>query len=181
MSKALELIAEAKRSNAKKLDLGNCGLTELPDALFELTALEGLSLDSDWYEYSFEEKGWIKFETRNKGESNNLKKLSQKFNLLRGLKKLFLNSQKELSDLMPLKDLGNLQQLDISNTQVSNLIPLKSLGNLKMLDVRSTKVSDLIPLKDLSNLQVLYIADTQVSDLLPLKDLSNLQDLVVIC
>jgi len=43
MSKlALELITEAKRTNAKVLDLGYCGLTELPDELFELKELEEL-------------------------------------------------------------------------------------------------------------------------------------------
>ena len=33
----LRLIAEAKRNNAKVLNLGNCGLTKLPNELFELT------------------------------------------------------------------------------------------------------------------------------------------------
>ena len=33
---ALKLIRKAKETRATHLDLGNCGLTELPDALFEL-------------------------------------------------------------------------------------------------------------------------------------------------
>jgi len=37
---ALKLIAEAKRTNAEVLDLGNYGLTELPDELFKLRQLE---------------------------------------------------------------------------------------------------------------------------------------------
>ena len=41
---ALDLIHEAKRNRAKTLDLGNCGLTKLPDALFELVDLEVLYL-----------------------------------------------------------------------------------------------------------------------------------------
>jgi len=44
MSKlALKLIAIAKRTKAKVLDLGMCGLTELPDKLFELNQLEELN------------------------------------------------------------------------------------------------------------------------------------------
>ena len=39
---ALKLIREAKETRATRLDLGNCGLTELPDELFELTWLEEL-------------------------------------------------------------------------------------------------------------------------------------------
>lgn len=34
---ALKLIREAKETRATRLDLGNCGLTELPKELFELT------------------------------------------------------------------------------------------------------------------------------------------------
>ena len=41
---ALQLIHEAKETHAKTLDLGNCGLTKLPDALFELVDLEVLYL-----------------------------------------------------------------------------------------------------------------------------------------
>ena len=40
----LEIIWQAKQTRATRLDLGNCGLTELPDALFELTWLEELIL-----------------------------------------------------------------------------------------------------------------------------------------
>jgi internalin A len=39
---ALKLIREAKETRATRLDLQNCGLTELPEELFELTWLEEL-------------------------------------------------------------------------------------------------------------------------------------------
>ena len=51
---ALRLIAQAKQTRATRLDLGNCGLTELPDALFELTWLEELTIEG--------------YQTKNKGE-----------------------------------------------------------------------------------------------------------------
>ncbi|MBL7818443.1 MAG: hypothetical protein JNL70_25755 [Saprospiraceae bacterium] len=41
---ALKRIRECKETRSKRLDLGNCGLTELPDELFELTWLEELYL-----------------------------------------------------------------------------------------------------------------------------------------
>ncbi len=40
---ALALIREAKKNQSTFLDLGNCGLTELPAALFELVDLEVLT------------------------------------------------------------------------------------------------------------------------------------------
>jgi hypothetical protein len=44
---ALKIINEAKEQRRTKLNLGNCGLTELPDELFELTWLEELNLSND--------------------------------------------------------------------------------------------------------------------------------------
>ena len=87
---ALHLIREAKRTNAKSLDLGNCGLTELPDELFELMQLEVLILSSYWWEYNFETKKWESLNSENKGATNNIKILSPKLHLLRSLKKLIL-------------------------------------------------------------------------------------------
>ena len=58
---ALKLIQEAKDSRATRLDLGNCGLTELPEELFELTWLEELILNHRYWQYDFEKKQgqWI--------------------------------------------------------------------------------------------------------------------------
>jgi hypothetical protein len=39
---ALQRIREAKEQRLTRLDLGNCGLTELPDELFELVWFYGL-------------------------------------------------------------------------------------------------------------------------------------------
>ena len=41
---ALQRIREAKQERLTRLDLGNCGLTELPDQLFEWAWLEALNL-----------------------------------------------------------------------------------------------------------------------------------------
>jgi Leucine-rich repeat (LRR) protein len=42
--KALKLIKEAKEKRLTRLDLGNCGLTELPDELTSLSWLKELVL-----------------------------------------------------------------------------------------------------------------------------------------
>ena len=125
---ALHLIAQAKQTRATRLDLGNCALTELPDALFELTWLEELIIGG--------------YQIDNEGEENNIKLFNPKIKLLRGLKKLIINRQKALSDLTPLTNLTALQYLDVNNTQVSDLTPLTNLTALQTLDVQSTQVSD---------------------------------------
>jgi len=56
---AQKLIAENKRTKSTFLDLGNCGLTELPEELFECTWLENLNLGTVYFdekEHEFEYK-----------------------------------------------------------------------------------------------------------------------------
>ena len=44
---ALQRIREAKEQRLTRLDLGNCGLTELPEELFELDWLEELFINNN--------------------------------------------------------------------------------------------------------------------------------------
>jgi internalin A len=58
---ALKLIAEnkakyARGEDASYLDLGNCGLTELPD-LSGMEWLETLILSDRWWEFDYGKKG----------------------------------------------------------------------------------------------------------------------------
>jgi internalin A len=190
MELALQLIQEAKEQRLTRLDLGKCGLTELPDELFELTWLEELILSDRYWSYSLSERKGEWINSQNEGEANNLKSINPKIEILsaneipkwaglRRVTKLYINSQNNLSDLTPLKDLTQLQKLYVYSTQVSDLTPLKDLTQLQNLYVSSTQVSDLTPLKDLTQLQQLYVSSTQVSDLTPLKDLTQLQQLYV--
>jgi internalin A len=188
---AHKLIEENKKTKATILDLGNCGLTALPEELKDLSWLEELRLGYDYFD--FENKNWVT--TRNKGKSNKIPVLPQWIGELVNLQSLALNdisletvealgllralrvinvSNSEVSDLNPLKNLANLQLLYCSSTQVSDLNPLKNHANLQQLDCSSTQVSDLNPLKNLANLQLLDCSSTQVSDLNPLKNLANL-------
>jgi len=47
---ALKLIAKNKKTRATFLDLGNCGLTEVPDEIGDLIWLEGLSFSDGWWD-----------------------------------------------------------------------------------------------------------------------------------
>ena len=50
MEEALELIAKAKAEKAEFLDLGDLGLTEIPDELFELEDLKRLNLGTFYWD-----------------------------------------------------------------------------------------------------------------------------------
>jgi internalin A len=196
---ALQLIAENKLSRATFLDLGNCGLTEVPAEVGELVWLESLLLASPWYEWDGQK--WQVKKSRNTGDTNNrlidigplggLTRLRSiiveqvmDLALLAGLTKLqtLFVSTPHVSDLTPLAGVSALQTLQVSTPQVSDLAGLAGLGGLSDLQTRQvsgTQVTDLAHLAGLSTLQSLHASGTQVSDLTPLAGLSALQTLQV--
>src|SRR5262249_37593416 len=103
-SLALQLIAENKRSRATYLDLGNCGLTEVPAEVGELVWLESLSLASEWAEWDGQD--WQEKKSRNTGAKNYC-----------------------LIDIGPLGRLTCLQSVTV--TQVMDLTPLAGLPKLQ--------------------------------------------------
>jgi internalin A len=180
---AQQRIREAKEKRLTRLDIGNCGLTEIPEEVFELTWLEELILSSEWDEYSFEKMKWERFNSQDEGKANNIKTISPKIKLLRVLKKLIAGAHRipkwDLNDLSPLQDSIALQVLNVDLTQVSDLNPLKDLTSLHALHISSTEVSDISPLKNLMQLQELILNSTPIIDLTPLKNLIKLQHLLV--
>jgi internalin A len=108
---ALKLIQEAKEQRLTRLDLGNCGLTELPDELFELTWLEELDLgNKDYMPYGIKEDEDV--------TENYIKYFKPKIEKLAKLKKLIargvgLGSDWTFDGLMSLKSLQQLEELDI--------------------------------------------------------------------
>ena len=60
---ALKLVAEnkakhAQGEDARVLDLGNCGLTEVPEEVGELVWLEELILSGAWSEFDIGKSNW---------------------------------------------------------------------------------------------------------------------------
>ena len=147
---ALKLIKEAKDKRLTRLDLGNCGLTELPDELFELTWLEDLDLNDNFYLY-------------------NLSPIAELVNL-----KSLTIYKTSVSNLHPIAKLIDLDFLCFSQTNVCNIKPLENLLKLYTLIMSETEVSDISPLRNLVNLHFLNISDTKVVDLSPSVGLLNL-------
>ena len=174
---ALQLIAENKKTRATRLDLGNCGLTELPLEALECVWLEELVLGSDWWEYDLEKKVWESQNSQNKGEANKITFLPPNLSNLPLLKKLIINSN-QISDLSIIASLTNLQQLWCASNQISDLSPIVSLTNLQKLDCDSNQISDLSPITTLTNLQEFLCNSNQISDLSPIATLTNLQILL---
>lgn len=170
---ALKLIAENKKTRATFLDLGNCGLTAVPDEIGELVWLEALSFASKWW------NGEQWQHSQNTAANNNIIQLNSSFGSLKRLKKIWLHgsygNRFDLTDLSSLAGLSGLQQLDIFSTKIVDLSPLVALSGLQQLDISRTQVTDLRPLAKLNGLQQLDISHTLITDLSPLAGLRDLQ------
>ncbi len=193
---ALQRIAENKRTKALSLDLGNCGLNNLPPQIKQLDWLEELILSNEFWDPDKNE--WVV--NVNKGPKNRRIILSTLIHKLTNLKRLYINgdrrsswqvnlthidklsnleyldcSQSKISNFGVLASLPKLQYLNILNTNVPNLGALANAVQLKRLNCSNTSVRDLGALANLSNLNIIEFADTQINDLTSLSNLPNLE------
>ncbi len=182
---AQQLIAENKRTRSTFLDLGNCGLTELPEELFDCVWLENLNLGT----YYFDEKEQKLKISENEEERNQLKTLDNKATALSklnpfktakniaALKKLRILSfdTNQVVDISCLQGLSNLTKLYFWNNQVVDIACLQGLSNLTELDFGGNKVVDIASLQGLSKLTELDFRNNQVVGIACLQELSKLK------
>jgi internalin A len=173
---ALQLIAENKKTRATRLDLGYCGLTELPLEALECVWVEELILSRKWHDYYFIRKGWSPKISLNKGKSNKITFLPPNLHNLPLLKNLVI-SDNQIIDLSPIASLANLQNLYCNNNNITDLSPIASLANLQNLYCINNNITDLFPISSLTNLQILYCSYNQIADLAPIAQLTSLQQL----
>jgi len=86
-------------------------------------------------------------------------------------------SNTSVDDLMPARNLSNLEHLNASGTLISQLDAIRYLTKLQHLDISKTRVADVAPLANFTSLIRVNLSKTAVSDLDPLKGLQNLKGL----
>ncbi len=150
---ALDRIAENKKTKSKILDLGNCGLTEIPKELFDCVWLEELNLG----ELNEPEK-------REAGELNKLNNISSDISKLSALKTLRCNNA-GLSDLSFLKGLRNLEFLFLDNNLISDIYVLGKLAYLTFLYLSDNQINDIEPLRNLSKLTICFLHNNKIEDI----------------
>ncbi len=159
---ALALIREAKATKSTVLDLGMCGLTELPKELFELVWLEELTLSNEYWDFNKEE--WI--ESNNFHAPNTLDKLPEAFKALQQLKILRCNGTRDnkwsITDISSLQYCTQLKMLKLWHNQVTDISSLQYCTQLETLDLSSNQVTDISPLQYCTQLKVLDLSDNQI-------------------
>lgn len=172
---ALKLIHEAKQKRLKTLDLSNCGLTELPEELFELDWLEAICFSIGI------PKAWFG-NTKNKGGFNKISQESlERLHKLKNLKKLdFTNTmgdEAEINDLTILSKVKSLEHLHLSCNYITDLNAICELKNLRYLDLEDNQISDISPLINLPMLEYLNLRNNNITEIDPISSLVALVSL----
>jgi internalin A len=166
-------LAECREHRSVFLDLGNCGLSRLPDVLAEFTWLEDLNLGTVYWDEAGEQFA----ESINYGSLNHL--IDEDFTALRGLSALRKLSLRNcnLGKADMLQHLTQLHTLNISDNGIRNIDSLTTLQGLVTLSLFDNEVKDAAPLAKLTNLRILSLNYNCISDLSPLAALTNLTEL----
>lgn len=164
---ALQLIAENKAKHergedASYLDLGRCGLEELPD-LSGMEWLETLVLSDWWEEFDEKKQKWVRFESQNSEGRNQLQKLPLTPLYLPKLKKLVAQGI-GINDGSFLRGLDNISFLNLSRNQISDCSFLKKMTNLASLSLSHNKINEGHFFEHLTSLSSLYLSGNQISD-----------------
>lgn len=171
---AHQLIEREKRERTGYLDLGYCGLTELPD-LSELEWLETLIVSNKWFD--LERQVWVARYASNRNEITT----SPVHPLPISLKKLVLGGgfpePWSIRDWSFLQKLTNLTALYLRNNQINDLRFLEKLTNLKILDLHDNQINDVRFLQKLTNLVTLDLHDNKISNGRFLENLTHLATL----
>ncbi|MFK7907435.1 MAG: hypothetical protein AB8B69_20030, partial [Chitinophagales bacterium] len=158
---AQQLIAENKRTQAKSLDLGNCGLRDLEKEvpeLFELAHLEELYLSNDYWDEK--KQKWVN--SPNCGNDNELSIIPVSIGKLEKLINLYIGGSNEykkwkVQKIDSLQMLSNLQKLCIYYTTLREAVFLQYCLQLQILDLRYNEIEDTHFLENLTGLQTLNL------------------------
>ncbi len=173
---ALRLINLNKTTRSTRLDLSNCGMTEIPPEIAELVWLEELVIAGREY-YDLDTNLTVLVVSKNNGANNSFSQFPAGMDKLVNLKKLVLCGNEQLGPNTSFSFIENyraLRYLDISATSAADLLPLTNLQELTHLKINNTLVKDLQPLSGLQSLYRLYMPDIFISDISPLSGLKSL-------
>lgn len=173
---ALDLIAKEKIEKTGILDLGNCGLTEIPDEVFELEWLEILILSSSYSIFG------LTFYSKNTLKVNRIAQINENIRKLRNLTILSLNNN-DVNDIKPIASCRLIEFLSLENNEnLKDISPIQNLENLETLILKGTSIEDKSHLNNLKLLKHLDISEleNQTDKTRIPSRLENLKDLEVL-
>lgn len=91
--------------------------------------------------------------------------------------RLFLVKKKikNITEIIGLEDLTNLETLNLNNNQIIEIESLENLINLKMLRLENNQITEINGLDALTNLEWLFLDGNQITEIKGLESLINLE------
>jgi internalin A len=83
-------------------------------------------------------------------------------------------TKNKISDLKPLKDLANLQSLDLAQNEIKDIGPLAGCKALQRIEISGNKIEKIDALKDLTAMNSLYMDNNEIKEIGPLAGLNKL-------
>ena len=84
-----------------------------------------------------------------------------------------------IKTLVDIKQMANLEYLDLSNTKITDISALGSLKNLRVLYLQRNNISNISILKGLSKLEILSLNGNKLSNISTLSGLTQLSELYI--
>ena len=100
------------------------------------------------------------------------------YRLLKSIKNIkYINISNNLvfSDLVPLSELSEIIELDISNTIIEDLLPIRNLKKLEIFNCSGSAIVSLGSLRYINSLTEINITNTQVNNISVFSNLKNLR------
>ncbi|MCP4268849.1 MAG: TIR domain-containing protein [Candidatus Brocadiaceae bacterium] len=174
---AIDVIKKEMSERSGKLIISDCGITEIPIDVFEMSWLTELIISNG---YDQDTNLNLK-NTSDIQNPNYLTYIPEQIVNLRRLERLHLGpfgtSSWSIDDIGVLSALTELEELNLSNNQITDISPLRNLVNLKSLNLDYNQISDISSLRSLVSLKFLNFNYNQISEISELAELVELQEL----
>ena len=95
----------------------------------------------------------------------------------RSIQKIDISNNHILTNLLPISELSELKELNISNTLINDLSPIRNLNKLKILNCNGTPINSLESLRYITNLKELNCSSTLIENIDVLANLKSISDL----
>lgn len=172
-----QILEDNKKTKNPYLDLGRCGLTEIPKEVFSYNWIETLILSNSYWDYD----KLLRSESANKGPKNFIVDIPAAISKLNNLKHLKIGSDwQNSSRLFGTENIGkltNLLSLDLRGNKLEDLSFLSELANLTILNLSSNKIQNIGTLKQLTKLGTINLRDNQIEDASALSELTDLKSI----
>lgn len=171
------LLGEEMANKSGILHLNNCGLSEWPVEVFQMTWLRVLNLgnyynDFDQVNNNFIHSGDKSIKTKN---HNSISQIDPRIKDLVLLTHLSLE-RNSILQIENLENNNNLKLLELGGNKINKIEGLQNLINLESLYLYTNEIDRIEGLETLQNLKFLYSAGNKIQNLEGLSNLNNLQE-----